>query len=129
MIVIAPGGGLDHSEQFLKINFIEWHSLSGCRIVGNFQGRKLLRISNKYDFRGENFHGLLAFAMLKDTTPQISQRKLSQLATKGPNSRKFSPSNVSCCTVVPKLRCCTRIVYTKLSNCLLSQCCTNADRL
>ena len=44
----------------------------------------------KYDFRGENFRGLLAFAMLKDATPQISWRKLSRIATKPRNSRKFS---------------------------------------
>ena len=34
------------------------------RIAGNFRGRKLSRIGEKYDFRG-----LLAFAMPKDTTP------------------------------------------------------------
>ena len=69
------------------------------RIAGNFQRRKLLRIGEKYDFRGENFHGLLAFAAPKDVTPQISQRKLSRIATKSRNSRKFSPSKVSSYTV------------------------------
>ena len=29
----------------------------------------------KYDFRGENLRGLLAFAAPKDVTPQISRRK------------------------------------------------------
>ena len=41
--------------------------------MGNFQGRKLSRIGEKYDFPGENFHGLLTFAMPKDATPQILQ--------------------------------------------------------
>ena len=48
----------------------------------------------KYNFRRENFRGLHAFAMPKDATPQISQRKLSRIATKPQNSRKFSPSKV-----------------------------------
>ena len=42
----------------------------------------------KYDFRGENFRGLLAFAVPKDATPQISWRKLSRIATKPQNSWK-----------------------------------------
>ena len=39
------------------------------RIAENFRGRKLSRIGEKYDFRGENFHGLLASAVPKDATP------------------------------------------------------------
>ena len=39
------------------------------RIAGNFQGRKLSRIGEKYNFRGENFHRVLTCAALKDTTP------------------------------------------------------------
>ena len=35
-------------------------------IVGNFRGRKLSRITEKYDFRGENFRRLLAFASPKE---------------------------------------------------------------
>ena len=50
----------------------------------------------KYDFRGENFRRLLAFAVPKDATPQISQRKFSRIATKPKKSRKFSPSKVFC---------------------------------
>ena len=34
------------------------YSLSMCCIAGNFQGRKLLRIGEKYDFYGGNFRGL-----------------------------------------------------------------------
>ena len=44
----------------------------GCmaaRIAGNFGGRKLSRIGEKYDFRGKNFCRLLTFAAPKDTMP------------------------------------------------------------
>ena len=44
-------------------------SYSVYRIAENFRGRKLSRIGEKCDFRGENFHGLLAFAAPKDATP------------------------------------------------------------
>ena len=54
----------------------------------------------KYDFRG-----LSAFATPKDTTPQISQRKLSRTATKPQNSRKFSPSKVFRYTVGISIHC------------------------
>ena len=64
------------------------------RIAGNFRGRKLSRIGEKYDFHGENFRGLLTFAAPKDATPQISRRKLSRIATKLRNSQKFSPLKV-----------------------------------
>ena len=45
------------------------------RIAGNFRGRKLPQIGEIYDFRGENFRGknfheLLACVVLKDATPQ-----------------------------------------------------------
>ena len=58
------------------------------RIAVNFRGRKLSRIGEKYDFRGENFRGLLSFAAPKDSTPQISRRKRLCIATKPQNSRK-----------------------------------------
>ena len=70
------------------------------RIAGNFRGRKLSQIGEKYDFHGENFRGLLAFAALKVPHPQILRRKLSRIATKLRNSRKFSPSKVSHYTVL-----------------------------
>ena len=35
------------------------------RIVGNFQGRKLLRISEKYDFRGEKLSRIARFCRTK----------------------------------------------------------------
>ena len=47
---------------------------------------KLSQIGEKYDFRGENFRRLPAFAAPKDATPQISQKKLSLIATKPRNS-------------------------------------------
>ena len=42
--------------------------LEKYRIAGNFRGREVSRIGEKYDIRGENLHGLLAFAMPKDGT-------------------------------------------------------------
>ena len=36
---------------------------------GNFRGRKLSQIGEKYGFRGENFCRLLACAVPKETTP------------------------------------------------------------
>ena len=38
-------------------------------IAENFRGRKLSWIGEKYDFCGENIHGLLAFAAPEDATP------------------------------------------------------------
>ena len=73
--------------QALSINF------STYRIAGNFRGRNISHNWKKYN-RGENFCGLLAFAVAKDATLQISWRKLSRIATKPRNSRKFSPSKV-----------------------------------
>ena len=79
-------------------------------IAGNFQVRKLSRIGE--NFRGENFRGLLAFAAPKDTTLQILQRKLSRIATKLRNSRKFYTSKVFRYTVythIPMLMYCAVI--------------------
>ena len=45
------------------------YSIVEYRIAGNFRGRKLSRIGEKYDFRRENFRGLLACAAPKDATP------------------------------------------------------------
>ena len=39
------------------------------RLAENFRGRKVSRIGEKYNFHGENFCGLLTFAVPKDTTP------------------------------------------------------------
>ena len=72
------------------INILTWCVQQAIyRIAGNFRGRKLSRIGEKYDFHGENFRGLLAFAAPKDATPQISRRKLLRIATKPQNLRSF----------------------------------------
>ena len=55
---------------------------------GEFLREKLSQIG---DFRGENFCGLLAFATPKNAMPQISRRKLLQLATKLRNLQKVFP--------------------------------------
>ena len=39
------------------------------RLAGNFRGRKLSQIGEKYDFYRENFCGLLTCAVPKDATP------------------------------------------------------------
>ena len=69
--------------------------LSTYRIAGNFRGRKLSRIGEKYAFRGENFCGLLAFAVPKDATPQILQRKLSRIAQNREICKSFLPRKFS----------------------------------
>ena len=61
------------------------------RIAGNFQGRKLLWIGEKYNFRRENFRGLLTFAAPKDATLQISRRKLSCIAQNHEIRESFLP--------------------------------------
>jgi len=46
--------------------------LASCykyRIAGNFRGRKLSRIGEKYDFHGENFSQIARFATRKDAIP------------------------------------------------------------
>ena len=47
---------------------------------GNFQERTLSQIGEKYNFRKEEFSGLLAFAAQRTTRSQILRRKLSRLA-------------------------------------------------
>ena len=68
-------------------------------IAGNFRERKLSQFGEKNDFRGENFHGLLAFAASKDTTLPNCEEKTFTNSHKLQNSRKFSPSSVSRYTV------------------------------
>ena len=67
------------------------HISTTYHIAGNFQGRKLSWISEKYDF-----HGLLTFAVPKDTMlPNFTEKTFAKLR----NSRKYSPSKVSRYTV------------------------------
>ena len=62
-----------------------------CR-AGNSRGRKLSRIGKKYDFRGENFRGLLPFAVPWMHCPQILRRKLftNSHKTKSHKTAKFT---------------------------------------
>ena len=66
-------------------------------IAGNFRERKLSQFGEKYDFRGENFHGLLAFAASKDTTLPNCEEKT--FTNKLQNPQKFSASKFSRYTV------------------------------
>ena len=85
--------------QVLSINFTTY-----C-IAGNFRGEKNVANWWKYNC-GENFCRSLAFAVAKDTTPQISWRKLSWIGTKLQNSQKFSairyPGTTLQCTLLKK---------------------------
>ena len=64
-------------------------------LVGNFQGRKLSRIGEKYDFRGENFHRLLTCATPKDATlPNFTEKTFAN-SHKTAKFAKPSPSKVS----------------------------------
>ena len=58
---------------------------------GNFQERKPLQISEKYNFRKEEFSGLLAFAAQRTTRSRILQRKLSRLAKNREIHESFLP--------------------------------------
>ena len=66
----SPMWNKDDVDLRLKvINNAQHIALKQYRIAGNFWGRKLSRIGEKYDFHGENIPRLLARAVLKDTTP------------------------------------------------------------
>ena len=60
---------------------------------GNFQGRKLSQIGEKYNFHRENFCGLLTHAVPKDTTPPNFMEKTFVNSHKMQNVQKFSPSS------------------------------------
>ena len=72
------------------IHYFSTRSLSRC-IVGNFWGRKLTRIGGN-KFLQRKLSQIAYWYHQKMTCLQISQRKLSQIATEPRNSRKFSPS-------------------------------------
>ena len=55
---------------------------NNIRIAGNFRGRKLSRIGENTIFAEKTFADCSLFAAPKDATPQISQRKVSRIATK-----------------------------------------------
>ena len=69
------------------------------RILGNFWGRKLSWIGENTIFTVKTLADHSFLLCQKTPCPQILQRKLSQITTKPCNSRKFSPSKVSCYTV------------------------------
>ena len=56
-------------KSFVRQHSCLIHTYTMYRITENFRGRKLSRIDEKYDFRGEKFCGLLTFAVPKDATP------------------------------------------------------------
>ena len=83
-----------------NINTLIWDShCTKYRIAGNFQGRKLSRIGEKYNFHRENFRGLLAFAVPKDAMPPNFVEKTFVNSHKTVKFVKFSPSKVFCYTV------------------------------
>ena len=68
--------------------------LEKYRIAGNFRGRELLRLGEKYDIRRENFHRLLTFVAPKDSTPQNFMEKTFTNNHKTPKFAKvFSLEN------------------------------------
>ena len=79
-----------HNKRHTPPPISSQYLLSMCCIAGNFQGRKLSRIGEKYNFHGGNFRGLLTFATPKDAMPQILRKKLSCIVTKPWNLWKFS---------------------------------------
>ena len=90
--------------QFLSRDF-PWSScrqLGGYRIAVNFRGRKLSQIGEKYMiFAEKTFTNCSLLPRQRTPRPQISRRKLLQLATKLRNSRTFSLSKVSHYTILP----------------------------
>ena len=60
------------------------------RIAGKFQGRKLPRIGEKYDFRGEKFEDCSLSPHQQMPRPQILRRKLSRIAINCKICKSFS---------------------------------------
>ena len=86
------------------------------RIVGNFWGRKLSReLVKNTIFSKKNFVDCLLLPHQRMPHPQISQRKLSQIATKLRNLQKFSPSKVSRYTIACVKSCLPSLVPDFLS--------------
>ena len=69
---------------------------------GELSREKTLTNWWKVYFCRENFHRLLTLPCQRMPHPQILRRRLSQIATKLQNLQKFSPSKVSCYTVIGK---------------------------
>ena len=75
-----------------------WEKCSFMMASRNFHRRKFLRIG---DFRGENFHGLFAFATPKDTmAPKFVEKTFANSHKTTRNSQKFSSLKVYRYTVL-----------------------------
>ena len=98
------------------------------RIAENFQGRKLLRIGENTIFAEKTFADCSLLLCQRIPCPPILWRKLSRIAKKPQNSRKFSPSKVFRYTVVfvGELECWMHLSVTVcvLSFALYIPCCT-----
>ena len=77
------------------------HTLYG--IAENFQGRNFHKLVKNTIFAKKTFADFLLVPRQRTPCPQISLRKLSRIATKPRNSRKFSPLKVSLYIVLPLL--------------------------
>ena len=80
-----------------------WQSSGEIKIIPysvKLQGRKHLQIGEKYDFRRENFHGLLACAMPKDAMPPNFVEKTFANSHKTAKFAKIPPSKVFRYTVL-----------------------------
>jgi len=76
------------SKNFILVQVTLLHS-------GKFSREKLLQIGEKYNFAEKIVADCSLVPHQRKPCPQILWRKLSQIATKPRNSRKFSPSKVS----------------------------------
>ena len=85
MFGVKEGGGGEvwgnGIVSFARSNVISMyrHFFSGYRIAGNFRGRKLSRIGEKDDFRGEIFRGLLPFSSPTDAMPNFAEKSFAKL--------------------------------------------------
>ena len=81
------------------MNWLSFKSLKYC-IVGNLRGRKIFANGGKLRFLRRKLLRIARSCHAKGHhAPQISWIKTSQIVTKPRNSRKLSPSKVSCYTV------------------------------
>ena len=87
----------DDSE--IKRALIGVYQVRVYHTVGNFWGRKLSRIGEKYNFRRENFVDFSLLPHQKMPHAQLLLRTLSRIATKPWNLWKFSSLKVSRYTV------------------------------
>ena len=79
----------------LSLHIMVVKYISMYHIAGNFRGRKLSRIAEKYDFTDKTFVDADSSLVPRQRIPhfQISRRKLSRIAINPRNSQKFSPES------------------------------------